>query len=215
MARQTCPVCGGSGVVGPYHENKDCYRCYRRGFIEVPDEPKPYDPNKPACFPKGTKILTPLGWKNIEEISKDELVISFNTNSEISVSKVFRKLEFTPRKIFTVITKSPDFIVKATKNHAIYTNRGWVQIQKLKIGDYIMKISENKKIEKYEVKEILDSEKWEPVYNLIVSEDFSFIADGCIAHSFSYFRKLRIAACKTLEYFESINRKNILEGSLN
>ena len=80
------------------------------------------------------------------------------------------------------------------------TSRGWLTVGKLKNGDVISQVNGNKKIQSCVVTSIEDSLHVEAVFNLIVSGDYTFVTKGCVAHSFTHFRLMRIIASKVLNF---------------
>jgi hypothetical protein len=83
------------------------------------------------CFPKGTKVLTSNGNKNIEDIGTSDIV-----KTPVGYRRVIRKMTtIKPRKILTINHKFG--ILKCTPNHKIFSNGSFVQASALKIGDII------------------------------------------------------------------------------
>lgn len=89
------------------------------------------------CFPIGTKISTKNGYKNIEDIKVGDIVLSFNhQKNDFEYKKVNRLFVKTSNNL--CILKTNDNILVATKNHPIYTQRGYVAMEELKNGDYVL-----------------------------------------------------------------------------
>mgnify|MGYP000341301093 CR=1 FL=1 len=84
------------------------------------------------CFPKGTKIKTVNGDKNIEEIEKGEIV-----KNALGSGKVISKIKRKSDKIVNLKLSNGQEI-KCTPNHPFFTDSGWVIAKKLK-GEYIYK----------------------------------------------------------------------------
>jgi len=88
-----------------------------------------------TCFVPGTKIYTDLGWKNIEDITNGENVLSHNSRFQ-SVTNTFNKeIDETIVKI----TVNSDYeSIKCTKEHPFYAitdhNRGKYTLR-CKLGD--------------------------------------------------------------------------------
>ncbi len=161
----------------------------------------------PACFPSETRILTSQRWKKIVDINNGDEVLSMNKNGILVSNKVIQVLSFKPRKLFEVQTEFSDFKFCATKNHSIRTGRGWVKVNDLQSTDTIVYHGRDKSSNKevaYKVRDIVDSGRVEPVYNLIVENDFNFIAEGCLAHSFSKYRMLLTNYYRVISYGRKI-----------
>lgn len=89
------------------------------------------------CFPAGTKISTRYGLKNIEDIKVGDEVLSFNhQKNEVEYKKVKHLFVKTSNNLNTL--KINDNIITATPNHPFYTQRGYVRMEELNDGDYVL-----------------------------------------------------------------------------
>ncbi len=83
------------------------------------------------CFPKGTKILTNKGYKNIEEIKEGNKVIT-----PFGIRKVnhvgFRKVN---ELLKLVLSNGKEIIT--TKNHKFYSNKRFIYADSLNMRDYL------------------------------------------------------------------------------
>lgn len=92
----------------------------------------------PPCFPPGTMVATPTGWKAIETIQSGELVIGGSGNSQpVAAAHV------TPYsgKVIRVIAEGSTETL-STPNHRFLTLRGWIRAENLQAGDVLVQISE-------------------------------------------------------------------------
>jgi hypothetical protein len=71
------------------------------------------------------------------------------------------------------------------------TQRGWVSAIKLIKGDKILLVDKYLRIEAKEIVFVHPTKKKETVYSLYTTGECNFIADGAVAHNFSWFRWLR------------------------
>ena len=72
------------------------------------------------CLPKGTKILTPKGYKKIEDIKKDDEVMSAGGHSRVLTSKVDRvKPNFYKGTLVKITTEKGRYL-ESTPNHILY-----------------------------------------------------------------------------------------------
>lgn len=109
---------------------KEFFNRFQRGALIV-DE----------CLSKGTKIKTPYGNKNIEDIQPGDKVISFNeTTQEFETDNVIKLHENLMK------SESADMIqlefddgssIQITDNHKVMTKRGWVEAGDLNEDDEV------------------------------------------------------------------------------
>lgn len=145
-----------------------------------------------TCFPAGTIIRTPTGTSDISLLCEGDFVLAVNVRTgKLSAQKILRVVTPHPSTILRV-QFADGSCVRTTKRHSFRINGQWMKACNIEIGDIVAAISENMLVEKT-VTAISPGEAIEPVYNLIVAEDFTFIADDFIVHSFTYFRKLMVA----------------------
>jgi len=97
------------------------------------------------CVPAGTKIFTPYGEKNVEDLYnsndvKDKFVLSFNENSmEMETDEIEEIWIEKNKELYLLETEDGD-IIELPLTKEVYTKRGWIKIQDLKENDYILKI---------------------------------------------------------------------------
>jgi len=124
-----------------------------------------------GCFDGDTKIKTPTGHKNIEDIVIGDVVVSYNVATGTpTISTVLYN---------SVRTAPSQFVINGitvTSEHPLYTKRGYVPVRELRLTD-----------------ELFDGTSWIPVtsieksleptrvYNLAVDNDHNYFADGILA----------------------------------
>lgn len=86
------------------------------------------------CFPKGQKVITKEGFKNIEDIQKDELVLTHKGRYRKVVIPMRRKYS---GNLYSIRPTYYNFRIETTDEHPFYTQRGWVAAKDLKSDDYL------------------------------------------------------------------------------
>lgn len=163
---------------------------YHKHTIKLLDNDRDIFINLPSgCFPYKTEIATPLGTRPIGDIDDGDLVLSFNADTGLLANKrVIKKIVHAPMRIFEVRMKNGESLF-VTQSHRLLSTKGYVSVAKLKSGDCLL-IKGN--AESYAIfDEVIQTSRIEPVYNLVVADEFTFIADGFVAHSFTAHPKLQ------------------------
>ena len=75
-----------------------------------------------TCLPKGEKVLTPTGYKNIEEIQKGDIVIGGSGEER----KVTGTLQKQADELIEIELENGK-IIRCTPDHLILTERGWIE----------------------------------------------------------------------------------------
>ena len=128
-----------------------------------------------GCFLKGTKVLTINGYKNIEDISINDRVLSFNEatgkNEYKRVLKIY--VHKNSNETFYSLTIN-NKIITSTGAHRFYvkTNNGhdWVAAENLKVGDVVMDVSGKY----YNIEKITSEDIVQTVYNLEVKDNHNY-----------------------------------------
>ena len=139
-----------------------------------------------GCFIAGTKVKTPQGFKNIEEIKPGEKIITSG-----GVEKVMKKYEINFKGKLYAFNGSDNYFV--TETHPFMTLEGWksfdpegsrkespgIKVSQLKTGDTLLR--------KDGSQEKLESFDWKygetKVYNFGVNGTNDFYADGYWVHN--------------------------------
>ena len=94
-----------------------------------------YPPNGFNCFPDGTLIATPDGWKPIETVKEGDL--AFGGSGDIEpIRQVHTR--FCDGELITIGVGDRE--CSATPNHRFLTQRGWIRADALEITDVIAEI---------------------------------------------------------------------------
>lgn len=170
------------------------------------------NPTNTSCFPASVHIKTPSGTQSIARISNGDMVMVYNLKTGKSEPQpVTNVKQHQLCKICNVWTEDGNKL-RVTKTHALQTDQGWKRVNQLKTGDILNRISSTGVLEKVSVVKIATEQNPENVYNLIVAENYTFIADGFVASSFSYFRETRKLYHNVLHKLNKWNGAGIKHG---
>ena len=89
------------------------------------------------CFPSGTKINTPYGYKNIEDINIGDIVYSYNHEKNCIEEKKVNYLFNKKSSQLLKIKFSNGKTITCTKNHPIYTINGYKRADEITEGEIV------------------------------------------------------------------------------
>ena len=90
------------------------------------------------CFPKGTKIDTLTGFKNIEDLKIGDYVYSYNHNTKkVEPNKINYLFNKKYEDVLINIKLNNGKSIMCTPNHPIFTKDGYVRADSIKKGDYL------------------------------------------------------------------------------
>lgn len=132
------------------------------------------DSSAVACFKKNTKVLTNKGYVNIQDIKVNDLVMSYNIESNNNeYSKVIKTFEHKDTKDYLYKITSKSIAIEATSKHPICIKNNeleYIEAEKLKINDKLVDLDGNKHlVDKIEFNEIIDT-----FYNLEVEGNHNY-----------------------------------------
>ena len=132
------------------------------------------DSSAVACFKKNTKVLTNKGYINIQDIKVNDLVVSYNIDSNKNeYSKVIKTFEHKDTKDYLYKIVSNSIVIEATSKHPICIDNGkmeYIEAEKIKISDKLVDLDGNKHlVDKIEFNEIVDT-----FYNLEVEDNHNY-----------------------------------------
>jgi len=131
-----------------------------------------------GCFPAGTKISTPQGVKNIEDLKEGDEILSFNKDKNIEIDVIEKVFEHENNKILK-ITLWGGSVIRATPNHWFFNeyNR-FTPLENFKVGDVLIHESGDvMPIEK------IEEDGNEKVYNFHVFKNHTYIANNIFVHN--------------------------------
>lgn len=131
-----------------------------------------------ASFASGTQIHTQSGYKNIEDITIEDCVWSFNEKTKrCSFQKI---IATTSREANEVIIINEKII--STPEHLFFTNQGWVEAQNLTKNMFLLK-NIDKKWKKEKVKTISIEKQKTNVFNFEVDKNHTYFANDYAVHN--------------------------------
>lgn len=137
------------------------------------------------CFPAGTMILTPDGEKSIEKLSLGDMVITKDGIHPVESLLCRDSDDLVKIKALdmrdTVVTKEHPYWGKDKNSDTPQ----WIPVEELCEGDQICLKELSGKYKWTEVQSIEKLNEKNKVYNLTVSGDHSFVANGAIVHNCS------------------------------
>ncbi len=140
-----------------------------------------------GCFAAGTGIMTASGLRRIESLAVgDEVSALCSASGQIVERQIDRYVAHSAERIWEISILDANHPIGTTGCHLFLTGRGWKRTRQLKAGDALRANTGWAKIRSVQM-----TTRIEPVYNLVVDGELTFIADGVVAHSFAYFRTLR------------------------
>lgn len=120
----------------------------------------------PQCFVAGTKVLTEIGMKNIEDVQIGDKVYSINLDNNQRELKEVTSLHINRTNVIYKITIG-DEVVETTARHQFYIqDKGWIRAYDLETGDRVVSKDDSSLVIKNI--EVVESEEPRLVYNLTV-----------------------------------------------
>jgi Protein of unknown function (DUF1557). len=127
------------------------------------------------------KVLTNKGYANIQDIKVNDLVMSYNIESNNNeYSKVIKTFEHKDTKDYLYKITSKSIVIEATSKHPICIKNNeleYIEAEKLKINDKLVDLNGNlHPIDKIEFNEIIDT-----FYNLEVEDNHNYYVTKIIS----------------------------------
>lgn len=144
------------------------------------------------CFPAGTLISTEDGYKKIEDLKIGDLVYSYNEKNELELQKVNYLFKKEAKNLCKINLANKENIV-CTRNHPIYTKRGYIKAEEVNENDFVLrmvrKIFEWIRVENLEIQEphgengIANLCPDGYVYNIEVEKNNNYFANNYLVHN--------------------------------
>lgn len=134
------------------------------------------------CFIAGTKITLPNGeYKNIEDISVGEKVMSYNENLKICEEGIVGDLKsHTVKDVIDISFDNVDTITTTFDHPFFVKSKGWVDAKSLIVGDICLRDDDMESM----IVDVKQYEKEFTVFNLLnVSENHNFFANKILVHN--------------------------------
>ena len=133
-----------------------------------------------VCFVAGTLVRAKDGFKEIQDIKVDDVVLSWNEKTgNLSYNRVAQKFIRRTDVIYG-ITYADGTFLETTWNHPFYIQgRGWVQARDLRVG-YNSQISsyDGVKYKTLSITEISVDKRFETVYNMEVEVEHTYFVSA-------------------------------------
>ena len=147
-----------------------------------------------SCFPRSALVATPHGPRGIGTLAEGDLVLAYSTSRRQLVRRaIVRVVDYAPARILALSLKNGG-IVRTTSHHTIATTRGWRVASEVRPGDRVLTARGGT--------DVVQRSDWsgicEPVWNLHVCGNGTYVVDGCIVHSFTRCRTLRTVLANVL-----------------
>ncbi len=149
-----------------------------------------------GCFAAGTKLWTPQGYRNVEDIQPGDLVYARDENdpaAPVVVRVVEERFERTGNVLHLHVAGE---LIRTTPEHPFYVFRkGWTQAGALVEGDWISTLAGGWVV----VEELYDTGLFEAVYNVRVAEYHTYFVGeegwgfGVWAHNTYGYRAMSLA----------------------
>lgn len=146
-----------------------------------------------SCFPGGTPILTPTGYRLLHDLQAGDLVLSRKPTGKLVDETITEKLSYDATAIMCLHLASMATSLRTTAHHTLLTRRGWRRASVLRRGNQLMCVDANGRSHWASLSELTISDP-EPVFNLHTTGTHTFIAGGVVAHNFTEVRWLRTMA---------------------
>lgn len=198
-----CSNCHGTGTVTDYsqqhrisgnyvgHGQKPCPSCGGSGLSRRARHGE-------GCFPASTLVYTLNGKTQIENLRPFDRVLSYNHHKKsIEEHPILRIVEYHKRQIWEIDTLNGEKL-RTTHSHSFWSKGAWHRASEIKPGDTLATIDQDGSITNCQVVMSRPLDQWEDVFKIVVDKNFTMIADGFLAHSFTNFRSLQILYWKAL-----------------
>jgi len=187
-----CSNCKGTGNVDQLFGHKDtpggripCSKCNGTGTIL----------DGTGCFHPDTIVATAIGNIPILEVRRGAQVYGGVLGPNLRAGNtVVNVRTYKDRFLLRIDLEGGRKSVRVTSRHAFLTTCGWKWAKNLKAGDDIVLMDEGTQFQSSKVRSIQQLEYTPIVYNLIVSGDGSYMADGLVVSSYSVLRTPRLWA---------------------
>ncbi|MBI1830116.1 MAG: hypothetical protein HYR84_01540 [Planctomycetes bacterium] len=145
-----------------------------------------------ACFPAGTLIRTPSGAIDIAAAKAGDLVLAFDPVKHILRPQRILRVDRTRHAGIWEIDFDDGTKLRTTGHHSFLVGGKWQQADAVIKGDVLATVDAAGSVRPRRVLRCGPTATVEEVFNLVVEGDFTFVADGVVAHSFTHFRALRM-----------------------
>lgn len=173
-------------------DDRTCLCCIALHGTEYPVGTRIDDHHAGRCLPPGQRVLTARGMVRIEDVRVGDLVYTHRGR----LRPVLRT--FSRQYAGELLQVSDGYqTVTVTPEHALLTQRGWVEAQRLTASDILRTLNpslaraSSRMISQPASVSLASRTFLGTVYDLEVEEDHSFIAEGIVVHNCTSILKVR------------------------
>ncbi len=191
----TCHYCHGQGSTINYTtgDRITCGHCGGSGL-------SPKARGTGTCFPASTLVKTSCGQKQVGDLCHHDLVLSYNKNTNtVQEMPVLRVIRYPKQQIWELVTSNGK-IIRTTGSHSFWSEGDWKKASQIEIHDSLTSITLDGTSVNYHVLRSCPVDQYEDVFKIIVDKNFTLLAEGFLAHSFTNFRNLQILYWTALSY---------------
>jgi hypothetical protein len=156
--------------------------------------------NESTCFPGSSLVMTPDGNRRLDSIRAGDYVLTVMRDGCIATAAVSRSRSHAPHPVLKVVSTAPSLSFAVTGQHPVQTARGWIRAKCLRPGDVLTYVSETRLLCYHTVERVEPSDMWEPVYNLYIDGEHTYVVQGCVAHCFTHFRVVRCLGSRLIRF---------------
>ena len=193
-----CSQCGGSGKQGNY----TCTGCGGSGTAQGQ-----MDKHNDSCFPATTNIRTPTGFVPVKDLQKFDLVISYDSKrAELREQRILHISEYPKRPLWK-LQLSDGTQLLTTSSHSFLSGRNLLMARELHDGDCVSVLNKKGHVSEVRILYSSPANECQDVYKIVVAEDFTLIAEGVVAHSFTHFRLAQTIFWRVIGAVDRITKK--------
>jgi Pretoxin HINT domain len=143
--------------------------------VDIPWPPPPIQDKGKACFAAGTCLLTPTGFKPIEDFKEGDKILSrseFDPNGMVESKEVQEVFVGTGKIVHLHVNGQ---VIKTTGEHPFFAkDKGWVTATQLEVADLLV----GDDGQWVAVEEVFDTGEWVRVYNLRIADHHTYFVTG-------------------------------------
>jgi len=139
--------------------------------------------SSPGCFEAGTKIKTPTGWTEIQDLKAGDQVLTYSLTEERVLPGIVDKT--TRREVDQIgtLTLESGVTVQVTGDHPVFVpgSAEPMRVDHLNAGDEVRFLNDDGSVTGQKVKSVTFKAKKVAVYNIKVKDTHSTFAAGILA----------------------------------
>jgi radical SAM superfamily enzyme YgiQ (UPF0313 family) len=138
-----------------------------------------------GCIAGGSKIVTPNGEKDIENVIEGDKILGWDENNKKIIWNIAEECICTGEKLVIEISAG-DYNVRTTEDHPFYTERGWIAAGKIRKGDTVLCLAWREIVYWAKVDSITSCGITK-VYDIVNAKPYpNFFSNGILVHNCPY-----------------------------